>query len=197
MTKDPTTLLNVLGDNGEVDIQQSGEVLIKHTPIKRTRDGQEVHSVGMFDPFIEPAPEDICTPEGVCDWDQADASMQPGMRAGRNVRAKAAAKVIYPDGSSQKLYPAVLSPDILVEEAKKMKGVEKAIFRMDGTFAVTYEGVELLLIPEFDTQVQPIPAGKKIKPSLTLQPNGKLLYQVPYLDQLFSTLLDIVEVSAS
>jgi len=197
MTQDPEGLLSILSKNATLDIRPTGEVLIKHIPIKRTRDGEEIHSVGMFDPFIEPAPEDICTPEGVCDWDQADASMQPGMRSGKNLRAKAAAKIIYPDGSSQKLYPAVLSPEILVEEAKKIKGVEKAIFRMDGTFAVTYQGTKLLLIPDFDTQVRPIPAGKKFKPSLTLQPNGKLLYQVPYLDQLFSTLLDIVEVSAS
>jgi len=197
MTQDPEGLLSILSENATLDIRPTGEVLIKHIPIKRSRDGEEIHSVGMFDPFVEPAPEDICTPEGVCDWDQADASMQPGMRAGRNVRAKAAAKVIYPDGSSQKLYPAVLSPEILVEEAKKIKGVEKAIFRMDGTFAVTYQGMKLLLIPEFDTQVQPIPAGKKFKPSLTLQPNGKLLYQVPYLDQLFSTTLSITESPTS
>lgn len=75
-----------------------------------------------------------------------------------------------------------------------MKGVEKAIFRMDGTFAVTYQGTKLLLIPEFDTQVQPIPAGKKIQPSLTLQQGGKLLYQVPYQDQLFSTILNVTFV---
>ena len=82
----------------------------------------------MFDPFVEPAPEDICTPEGICNWDQVDESMQPGMRSGRNLRAKAAAKIIYPDGSAQKLYPAVLSPEILVEEGKKFAGVEKIIF---------------------------------------------------------------------
>jgi hypothetical protein len=114
----------------------------------------------------------------------------------RNVRAKAAAKIIYPDGSSQKLYPVVLSSDLLVEEAKKITGVEKIIFRMDGTFAVTYQGTQLLLIPEFDTQVQPIPAGQKVEPSLTLQPDGRLLYQVPYLDQLFSTHLNVTEAPA-
>jgi len=197
MTQNPEELLSILSKGAIVDIRPTGEVVLKYIPNQRTRDGEEVHSVGMFDPFVEPAPEDICTPEGVCDWDQADASMQPGMRAGRNVRAKAAAKVIYPDGSAQKLYPAVLSPDILVEEAKKMEGVEKAIFRMDGTFAVTYQGVKLLLIPDFDTQVQPIPAGTEVKASLTLQPNGKLLYQVPYLDQLFSTHLSIAETPTS
>jgi ribosomal protein S16 len=193
MTQDPEGLLSILSENATIDIRPTGEVLIKHIPIKRTRDGEEVHSIGMFDPFVEPAPEDICTPEGICNWDQADASMQPGMRSSRNVRAKAAAKIIYPDGSSQKLYPAVLSPEILVEEAKQFEGVEKAIFRMDGTFAVTYQGTKLLLIPEFDTQVQPIPVGQKVEPSLTLQPDGTLLYQVPHLDQLFSTSLKIAE----
>jgi len=194
MTQDPEGLLTVLGKNTAIDIRPTGEALIKYTPIKRTRDGEEVHSICMFDPFIEPAPEDICTPEGICDWDQADESMQPGMRSGRNLRAKAAAKIIYPDGTAQKLYPAVLFPDTLIEEAKKISGVGKIIFRMDGTFAVTYHGIKLLLSPEFDTQVQPIPAGKKFAPSLTLQQNSQLLYQVPYLDQLFTTTLVITEV---
>jgi hypothetical protein len=193
MTQNPKGLQTVLGENATVDIRPTGEVLLKHKPIKRSRDGEEVYSIGMFDPFIEPAPEDICTPDGICNWDQADASMQPGLRSAKNLRAKAAAKIIYPDGTSQQLYPAVLSPDVLVEEGKKFAGVEKIIFRMDGTFAVTYQGTKILLIPEFDAQMQPIPAGKKFKPSLTLQPNGKLLYQVPYLDQLFSTSLTITE----
>jgi len=195
MTKDPEALLSVLGDNSEVDIQKTGEVLLKFNEIKRSRSGDEVHRVGMFDPFVEPAPEDICTPEGICDWSKADASMQPGIRSGRNLRAKSMVKVIYPDGTAQQVYPTVLSPEILIAEAKKIEGVEKIIFRMDGTFAVTYQGFKLLLIPDSDTQVQPIPAGKKFKPSLTLQPNGKLLYQVPYLDQLFSTSLTVTEFS--
>jgi hypothetical protein len=197
MTQDPEALLSVLGENATVDIRPTGEVLIKHKPIKRSRDGEEVYSIGMFDPFIEPAPEDICTPEGICNWDQADAWMQPGLRSARNLRAKSAAKIIYPDGTSQQLYPTVLSPEILVEEGKKFEGVEKIIFRMDGTFAVTYQGTKILLIPEFDAQMQPIPAGKKFEPSLTLQPNGKLLYQVPYFDQLFSTTLSITEFPSS
>ena len=192
MTKDPEGLLSVLGDTGEVDIQKSGEVVLKFDPVKRSRAGQEVHKIGMFDPFIEPAPEDICTPEGICDWSKADAAQQPGLRTARNVRAQAAAKVIYPDGTAQKIYPAVLFPDIFVAEAQKMAGVEKAIFRMDGIIAVTYQGTKLWLIPTFEAQVQPIPPGKKFKPSLTLQPDGKLLYQVPYQDQLFSSGLEAI-----
>jgi|GEM_PF-870881 len=192
MTKDPEALLTVLGENAEVDIQQTGEVLIKHIPIKRTRDGEEIHSVGIFDPFIEPAPEDICTPEGICDWDQADASMQPGLRSARNLRAQSAAKVTYPDGTSQKIYPAVLFPDILVAEAKKFAGVEKAIFRVDGIVAVTYQGMKLWLIPTFDVHVQPIPVGRKFPPSLTLEKES-LIYQVPYGDNLVTTTLSIIE----
>ncbi len=86
MTKDPEALLNVLGENGGVDIQKSGEVVLKFNPIKRSRDGQEVHQVGMFDPFVEPAPEGVCTPEGVCDWSQVDAT-------GYSFRQKSACKI--------------------------------------------------------------------------------------------------------
>ena len=193
MTQNPKGLQTVLGQNATIDIRPTGEVLLKYTPIKRTRDGDEIHSVGMFDPFIEPAPEDFCTPSGECDWSQADESMQPGLRSGRNLRAKAAAKIVYPDGTSQKLYPAVLFPNLLVEEAKKISGVGKIVFRMDGTFAVTYQGFKLLLTPEFDTRTQEIPAGQELQASLVLQENGTLLYQVPYKNQLFSTQLLITE----
>jgi hypothetical protein len=191
MTKDPEALLQVLGDNGSVDIQQSGEVLFKFNQVQRSRAGEEVHGVGMFDPFVEPAPEDVCTPEGVCDWSQVDASMQPGVRASRNLRAKSMVKVVYPDGTAQQVYPTVLSPEILVAEAKKIDGVEKIIFRMDGTFAVTYQGAKLLLIPDSNTQVQPIPAGTVAMASLTLESNTRLLYQVPYQDQLVITGLEV------
>jgi len=72
-----------------------------------------------------------------------------------------------------------------------MEDVEKIIFRMDGTFAVTYQGFKLLLIPDTETQVQPIPAGKTVEPSLSLESNTRLLYQVPYQDQLFTTGLEV------
>jgi len=113
------------------------------------------------------------------------------VRASRNLRAKSMVKVVYPDGTAQQVYPTVLSPEILVAEAKKIDGVEKIIFRMDGTFAVTYQGAKLLLIPDSNTQVQPIPAGTVAMASLTLESNTRLLYQVPYQDQLVITGLEV------
>jgi hypothetical protein len=205
MTKDPEGLLSVLGKGSEVDIQKSGEVMLKFKPMTqsrnsishRTRDGDFIYEVVIFDPFIEPSLTDICQlnefGELVCDWANAGSDVQPGIHFFDGARAKQHAKLIYQDGTAQQVYPTVLLPETLVEEAKKIDGVEKIIFRMDGTFAVTYQGMKLLLVPDSDTQVQPIPAGKKFKPSLTLQPNSKLLYQVPYLDQLFSTSLTITE----
>jgi hypothetical protein len=64
---------------------------------------------------------------------------------------------------------------------------------MDGTLAITYQQKKLLLVPEFDTQVQPIPLGEKVDARVTLQPDGQLLYQVPYKNQLFSTRLIMTE----
>lgn len=199
MTQDPEGLLTILGKDAELDIQPTGEVLLKYNRNKRSRDGEAVHSVGMFDPFIEPAPEDVCSTDDAgnttCNWDKADAAAQPGLRAARETRATAAAKIIYPDGTSQKLYPAVLSPLTLVALAQKMAGVEKVVFRMDGTFAVTYQGTSLLLLPLFDTQVQDIPPGQVIEPSLILQSGGILEYHVAYRQQLFTTHLSIQAVS--
>lgn len=196
MTKDPVDLLNVLGKGATVDIRPTGEVLLRYLPAQRTRDGEEVQSVSTFDPFVESASEDVCTTdaagETVCDWSTADDSMQPGVRAARQVRATEK-RVIYSDGTSQKIHPAVLSPETLVQVAQKMAGVEKIIFRMDGTFALTYRGEKLLLTPEFSTQVQAIPDGKELQPSLVLQSDGTLLYQVPYQRQLFTTRLRISE----
>jgi hypothetical protein len=194
MTQNPEGLLTVLGRDGTVTIQPTGEVLLKHVIATRRRDGAEVYQVVMFDPFIEPAPEGICNENG-CDWSKVDASLQPGLRSARNLRAKAAAKVIYPDGTAQKLYPTVLFPEILVEEAKKIKEVENPIFRMDGTFAMTYQGSKLLFVAEFDTQVQPIPVGQAVKASLTLT-DKVLLYQVPYQGQLLTTKL-LAEIPTS
>jgi hypothetical protein len=192
MTQDPEGLLTVLGRNGAVTIQATGEVLLKHNVTTRSREGAEIHHVAMFDPFIEPALEGICDQNG-CDWSKVEESMQPGLRTARDLRAKSAAKVIYPDGTAQKLYPTVLFPDIFVEKAMQLKDVEKVIFRMDGTFAITYQQKKLLLVPEFDTQVQPIPLGEKVDARVTLQPDGQLLYQVPYKNQLFSTRLIMTE----
>jgi hypothetical protein len=186
MTQNPEGLLTVLGRDGAVTIQPTGEVLLKHAITTRNRGG-EVHQVVMFDPFIEPAPEGICDQNG-CDWSKVDASMQPGLRTARDLRAKSVAKVIYPDGTAQKLYPTVLFPDVLVEEAKKIKNVENPIFRMDGTFAMTYQGTKLLFVAEFDTQVQPIPVGQEVKARLTLT-DKVLLYQVPHQGQLLTTQL--------
>lgn len=198
MTKDPVDLLKILGEQAQVEIRPSGEVLLNYTPSKRMRDGEEVQSVVTFDPFIESTSEDICTTdsagETVCDWSQADDSMQPGLRTARQVRATEGKKLIYSDGSSQKVHPAVLLPEILVQEASKIAGVEKIIFRMDGTFALTYRGTKLLLVPAFSNQVTDIPAGTEIQPSLVLQPGGTLLYRVPYRGQLFTTQLQISEL---
>jgi len=191
MTQNPEGLLTVLGRDGAVTIQPTGEVLLKHAITTRNRGG-EVHQVVMFDPFIEPAPEGICDQNG-CDWSKVDASMQPGLRTARDLRAKSVAKVIYPDGTAQKLYPTVLFPEVFAEKAGQLKDAEKVIFRMDGTFAITYQRKKLLLVPEFDTQVQPIPLGEKVDAGVTLQPNGQLLYQVPYKNQLFSTRLIMTE----
>lgn len=200
MTQDPEDALKVLGNKGALEIRASGEVLLQQTVAVRSRAGESVHSVVMFDPFIEPAPADICvtdpnTGQVTCDWTKADQAMQPGLRTARNLRANAAAKLIYSDGTSQKLYPTVLLPDTLVAELKKIKTIRDAIFRMDGTVAVTYQdGKKSLLIADFNTKVQVATTGEVVTASLQLQADGSYLYQVPYQNQLFSVKLATAEL---
>ncbi|MEZ5673080.1 MAG: hypothetical protein R3E08_12185 [Thiotrichaceae bacterium] len=76
--KDPAAMLTVLGRDSQIEIGQQGDVLLRLTQTnQRTRDGEDIYMVTMFDPFVEPGPSDICNEYGECDWSQAEADSQP------------------------------------------------------------------------------------------------------------------------
>ena len=187
--KDPAAVQDVL-DNGQVTVGKRGDIFLSfHQATTRSvREGEPVHAVAVFDPFVEPS---FCDPNG-CDWTTIDASMQPGIHFDNGMRAKQQAKLIYKDGTAQLLYPTVFSPKTFIEEAQKFSGVEAVMFNMDGTFEVMYQGQKLQLFPSFAVKVTELEKYQHVKPSVKLQGNV-LEYQVQSGQQLLTSTLSFSE----
>lgn len=195
--KDPVAVATVL-NNAQVVVGNKGDVLLLNLPsstTRRIRAEELTQTVVIFDPFIESSPEDICAPNAAgeieCNWDVADAEMQPGFHF-TETRAKQRAKLIYADGSAQTVYPTVFSPETFMTEARKFPGVEAIVFNTDGTFTVTYQGQKLQLFPSFAVTVTPLEKYQHVKPSVKLQ-GDQLEYQVQYQQQLLTTTLFLSE----
>lgn len=195
--KDPVAVATVL-NNAQVVVGNKGDVLLLNLPsstTRRVRAEEFTQMVVIFDPFIESSPEDICAPNVVgeieCNWDVANAEIQPGFHFAET-RAKRQAKLIYTDGSAQAVYPTVFSPETFMTEARKFPGVETIAFNADGTFSVTYQGQKLQLFPNFAVAVTPLEKYQHVKPSVKLQ-GDHLEYQVQYQWQLLTTTLSFSE----
>jgi hypothetical protein len=192
--KDPVMLAKTLGERSQVVVGERGDVFLSQVAAKSLRvregEGDFVHVVIIFDPFVEPSFSDIChvneQGETVCDWENAAAEMQPGLHFGAGARAKQQAKFIYPDGTAQQLYPTVFEPETFMAEARKFAGVEAVQLKMDGTFEVTYQGQKLQLFPDFAVKVTELEKYQHVKPSVKLTGNG-VKYQVQHGQQLLTS----------
>ncbi|MEK7990736.1 MAG: hypothetical protein VSS52_006990, partial [Thiotrichaceae bacterium] len=195
-SNDPVGLVNVLGgesittndteqtnqaceyNDSVAKFNQSGDVLLKISQDDNTRNRNtrgfetEVHVVGMFDAFVEPAPDDFCI-DGECDWAQMPDNLQMGMHFSDNLRALQQSYVTYPDGSSQVVYPTVLYPEKFEKLIAALDGIEKVIYQADGSFKVIYFGQTATLYPNFETQVTALPnPNALVKPSIEFQEGG-------------------------
>lgn len=190
-------LAAIFGEQSYAKCNKRGDVLLQvgSQYLRRGRDGEEVSTVGIFDPFLEPAPEEFCH-DDVCDWEAAANSMQPGLVLPEESRAQRTPKITYNDGTSQKFYPTVLQPEYLMTEAGKIAGVESIIFNANGTFSVQYHGAHFQLLPSFyqmqKTAVQP---GQQFEPQLTINADNTVSYQVQDGEQLFTFQLSIAAVT--
>jgi Leucine-rich repeat (LRR) protein len=181
--KDPVALSQVLGGS-EIVIGKRGDVMVE-IPTATRRGG--ARQVLIFDPFIEPAPEDICveldTGETFCEFDNAPEHIKrPGLHlptGNKQTRAGEKAKMVYPDGTAQTVLPTVLSPDIFIQEAIKFKGMKGILFNADGTFYTFYQGNSLLVRTNFDVKTETIEEDKTIAPSITRNDKGLLTYSIP------------------
>jgi hypothetical protein len=190
----PVGLQQALGGESEIKLSPTGDVLMRldnsknNTRSRNLRFETNVMMVGCFDAFVEPAPNGFCADPAFCDF-----GMQFPSDFG-NLRAKQEAKVIYPDGSAQTIYPTVIYPDVLVDLLEQSEPVSKVLYKSDGTFEATVlingQAQKYSLTPDINVKVQRLEAGEKRKPKINLQGNT-LLYEVQEGDDLLAFSLDI------
>ncbi len=191
--KNFSQLTALFGESSHVKCNKRGDALLQIPAqyLRRGREGDEVAMVSIFDPFVEPAPEEFCK-DDVCDWTGADESMQPGIVWSEDdVRAPTIPKITYTDGTSQKIYPTVLQPDVFIEEALKITGVEAVTFNNDGTFSVSYQAQQYRLYPSFQPQITTIEAGQEFSPQVIVNPDNTVSYQVQDEEKVFTFRLEI------
>lgn len=176
--KDPAGLSKVLNDQPIV-LGTRGDVFLTLANSLRDRGAREVV---IFDPLIEPAPTDMCQDvagELVCDF---PADFQPGIRMSTRTRAGEelpVQSVVYEDGTSQKVYPTLLSPDIFIEQGLKFEGVEKITYQADGTFEVIFLGQKYRVkMPNFDVKFRQLSTEEQIEPNVDASVIGKVTYTV-------------------
>ncbi|MDM8566311.1 choice-of-anchor Q domain-containing protein [Candidatus Halobeggiatoa sp. HSG11] len=163
--KDPFKLSEVT--DSKVTVGKRGDVMMKHS--NRTR-STEVYEIVMFDPFVEDfAPDNLCIEifpgELECD----------GNLRKRSSRAKTR-KIEYSDGTAQIIRPTVLSPDIFIEEALKLEGIEQVVYKADGTFAILYQGKPYFVVPNFTVQNERI--SEPVEPSIVSNGDGSIKYSI-------------------
>ncbi|EDN69181.1 hypothetical protein BGP_4727 [Beggiatoa sp. PS] len=159
--QDPIALSEVL-EGGKVVIGKRGDVMMDIPTDTRKRG--KPRQVAMFDPFIEPAPDDLCVEiapgEIVCDFENAPPSQQPGLHLEVNTRAayknQQQGKVIFPDGTAQVITPTLLTPDVFAELGFEFEGVEDIVFNANGIFYVLYQGQPYLIVPKFEVVTEEV-----------------------------------------
>uniref|UniRef100_UPI00336583F6 hypothetical protein n=1 Tax=Candidatus Albibeggiatoa sp. nov. BB20 TaxID=3162723 RepID=UPI00336583F6 len=182
-------------DKQVVKFNEAGDVLLKLTNdnTRRTRAFKtEIYVVVIFDAFVEPALEEYCDDE-TCDWPQMPDILQKGMHLPDKLRARQQARVIYPDGSSQLVYPTVLKPHEFINLISKFEGIEKVIYQVDGSFKAVYFGQSILIYPTFNSYLTPLAhAETKVPPSVNLIGNdGEFSYSMQDCSRLVTTTLVI------
>ncbi|MCP4702457.1 MAG: hypothetical protein GY862_37200, partial [Gammaproteobacteria bacterium] len=156
---DPACLLVQIEAGGKVELGAAGDVLLSYP--QQTRQASFVYMAVIFDPFIEPAPAGICTEISFgniqCDWNSIPPYRQPGihafspfLRAARSGEQTSLA--VCEDGTAQIISPTVPEPRRFMEALPAFAGVEKAVFNVDGTFSMRFEGRDHRLLPDFDVQ---------------------------------------------
>ena len=162
--KDPVALSQAL-DGGKVVIGKRGDVLMEIP--QQTRKRGKPRQVAMFDPLIQPTPDDLCVEiapgEMACDFDNAPPFQQPGIHLEVNTRAayknQQPGKVTYPDGTTQIITPTLLTPDVFAELGFKFEGVEDIVFNSNGIFYVLYESQPYLIVPKFEVVTEEVIEG--------------------------------------
>jgi len=100
-------------------------------------------------------------------------------------------RVVYSDGSSQTIYPAVLYPQTFVSLAYGYAGVENLILNVDGSYGLVFNGTSYLLLPTYNLSVRGLDPWETVAPSITQNSDGTITYTVQDDDRLVSMKLII------
>ena len=149
-----------------------------------------IHVVAVFDPFIEPPPQEFCNfqlGQSTCNWDAMASYQQPGIHFPVNDRKRQEARIVYEDGSAQTIYATVVKPDIFIETGLKLKGITDINYHSDGSFDIVYQGEHLKLYPTFNPTVSEVEKGMRVKPNIEINPEGSLTYTVQDKQQLIQS----------
>jgi len=160
--KDVTAFYEIAG-GGEVKIGDDGSLLII-PPATGTRRNTTVYRVIIFDPFLEQAPPD--TPAGIYDE-----------------------QVVYTDGMAQNITATVLSPQTFVAAAYEYEGVENILYNIDGSFSISYLAQLLRVTASPDVTI--LPVNNQAPPTIVLNPDGTLLYNIQDSQDIVQTLMFI------
>lgn len=177
--QNPVALSETLG-NGEVVLGELGDVLMELASQSR-RGGARM--VAIFDPFIEPAPEEWCVEmesgETICDFDNAPEHLRPGIHFPRARAGKLEqAKVVYSDGTAQVIRPTLLYPDTFIKQGLQYEGVDKLVFNANGTFYVSYQAKPFLIVPNFEVETKLLDEEQPYTPNIVNNNDGTLTYTI-------------------
>ena len=138
-------------EGGEVKLGKDGDVFLNIPE----QDGRPARcDVGIFDPFIHPAPSDL----------------KPGIHFPEDPTGLKPAIIVYEDGTSQTMNPTVPAPEEFIVKAKEFDGVADPQYNADGSIGLKYQGQPLKLNPTFNITMEAIPENiEKVEPSITVK----------------------------
>ncbi|MCP4698009.1 MAG: hypothetical protein GY862_14320, partial [Gammaproteobacteria bacterium] len=187
--KDPAGLQAAMPEGGAVSLGARGDVLLTMP----APPASFVYQAVIFDPFIEPAPAEICTEISVgqvqCDWSEIPTEQQPGVHI--FPQFERISRAVYSDGASQQIKPTVPLPMIFIKKIREFPGVESAILNMDGSFDAVYQGAGYHLAPLFGVQARALNEGEQAAPAIVVNADSTLTYTVSDGTQVFSTVMRI------
>jgi hypothetical protein len=150
-------------DGSEARCNSKGDVLLQ-LPTNNTRNANNEYVAIVFDGLVTTDTR----PAGIY-FDNTTT------RSNLNIRE---ARVVYADGTAQNAYATVTLPEVFINLALQINGVENVILNVDGSFSVVFLGQNYTLMPTFDTVTQHLEAGVRIAAELTANADGSIAYSV-------------------
>ncbi|MCP4615357.1 MAG: hypothetical protein GY844_02860, partial [Bradyrhizobium sp.] len=183
--KDPAALSAML-DNGEVEMGAQGDVFLDVPEAQAGCGGAGLRRVrgepriAMFDPFIEPAPG--CAGDQGIFFGKPPPCMEnraPLRKGDKRQADGGAAWALYADGTFQQMRPTVYTPGAMTGLARDFDGMEKAVFNVDGSWELVYQGNRLRVQADFcGVATTALAAAESVQPGLVVNADGTVAYVI-------------------